>query len=208
MTTAETWPAVMVTAHRRLPTGIVEEWLGAELRACLARLRDEYGLERAISGMATGGDQQFGLACRDLGIPLLGAVPYPSQPFDGLDGRPGPRWTKKDLALWQELKDYAEATAGIEQVSSTDPTSHGERVNKLHKRNDWMLERSQQVIGLLAPANHRSGTGSCLRKAVSAGFAPILFNLARRTITRPRPHHWAAHLHCPVLAGAQPKEQQ
>jgi hypothetical protein len=204
---SQTWPAVMVTAHRRLPGGVVDEWLGAALRDCLRRLRDEHGLERGISGLATGGDHEFGLACRDLDIPLFAAIPYPNQPLDGTDGRPGPKWTKKDQAIWAELKDYARTTAGVHEVSA-DPRSPNERVGLLHKRNDWMLERAQQVLGLLDPASHRSGTGSCLRKAVKAGYSPILFHLIRRTVTRPLPHHWAIYLDNPALARVQPRTEE
>ncbi len=199
----ETWPEVMVTAHRRLPAG-VEDWLDPMLRDLLRRLTGDYGLKQATCGMAAGGDQKFGLAARDLSIPLRAAIPYPSQPLDGQrrdDGtdRPGPRWTKQAQRIWAELETYADLTGGVAHVSPTDPVSAGQRVALLHARNDWMLRNTQQVIGIWAPGNLRSGTASCLRKAVSAGFSPILINLASKRLTRPEPKHWAAYLDMPAL---------
>lgn len=201
---AEAWPEVMVTAHRKLPTGCVDEWLGAALRERLVKLRDDYGLQRATTGMATGGDQLWGVAAMELQIPLRAAVPYPSQPLDGQgEGRFGPRWTKAEQATWHRLKEYAETTGGVEYVHDHDPRSFGERVNMLHKRNDWMLANSTAVVGIWAPANVRSGTGSCLRKAVGAGKPIVLFDLAARTVTRPRPEDWARRLNVPAPAAAR-----
>jgi len=198
-TPIETWPEMMVTAHRRMSKD-AEQWCETELRELLPRLVGGYGLRRVTCGMAPGGDHLFGLIAMDLGIPLRAAIPYPSQPKDGEDGFFGPLWTRKDRARWEQLYAYAQETGGVEHVYDHDPRSPGERVHMLHARNDWMLERNQQVIGLWKPGTPRSGTTSCLRKAVSAGFLPILFNLSALRVTRPEPKHWAEYLNMPSLA--------
>jgi hypothetical protein len=196
-----TWPEIMVTAHRRL-TRTVMSWLDDELPRTLAKLRDEHGMQRATTGMAIGGDQIFGMTARRLGVPLRAAVPYPSQSLDGIDGRPGQRWTRQQQADWAHLRDYARATGGFELVHDREPRSPGERVGMLHRRNDWMLHRSAAVVALWEPGR-RGGTHSCIEKAVGAGMPVILFDLTARTVTMPRPHDWANRLSSPALAVAK-----
>jgi hypothetical protein len=203
----ETWPDVMVTAHRRLPKGCVDEWLGAELRRVMTLLRDDFGMQRATTGMATGGDQAWGAVAMEIGMPLRAAIPYPAQPLDGTDieggGKHfGQKWTKGQQQFWARLKEYAEATGGVEHVFDRNPRSFQERVTMLHQRNSWMLEHNDAVVGVWAPANRRSGTGSCLNKAVGAGIPTILINLTTKSTSRPLPKHWALYLGIPTLAEA------
>lgn len=196
----EIFPEVMVTAHRRLPRGAVDGWLYKTIYDLMAKLAGEYGLERATSGLATGGDTVWGQVTMAHELPLRAAIPYPDQPLDGTDGHFGPRWTKQQRADWERLKQYAQDTGGAELVSPTNPRTYQHRVDLLHARNDWMLERTDAVVAIWAPANTRSGTGSCLRKAAGAGKPIILVNLATQTVTRPLPHHWARYLNLPMLA--------
>ncbi len=202
--TAETWTTVMVTAHRKLPKDI-PGWpgetpdappvtLAQAVTARLAKLRTDFGTEKAISGMAIGGDMLFADATLDLGLPLTAAVPFPGQARDEY----GPKWTPAEQRHWQELLDRASHT---EYVSTTDPLTYNERVRMLHARNDWMLDRAQAVLAIWAPANKRgSGTYSCIVKAVSAGMPVILFNLTTHTVTRPSRRRWAELLDRPALA--------
>lgn len=195
------WPEVMVTAHRQLPRVSVP-WLQEQLPRTLIKLRDQYGMQRATTGMAIGGDQLFGLAAEQIGMPLRAAVPYPCQSLDGQDGRPGQGWTRQQQTDWAHLCDYARATGGLELVHDREPRSPGERVGMLHRRNDWMLHRSAAVVALWEPGR-RGGTHSCIEKAVSAGMPVILFDLIARTVTMPRPHDWANRLSSPALAVAK-----
>lgn len=199
MTDQETFPEVMVTAHRKLPRD-AGEWLPLALDQVLQRLACDFGMQRATTGMAVGGDTVWGKVVADCGLQLRAAIPYPDQPLDGTDGRFGQRWTKQQIADWQQLKDYAERTGGVEYVHDHNPRSSQERVGMLHARNDWMLKRTQAVVGIWAPANIRGGTYSCLRKAAGAGKPIILVNLATRTVTRPLAQHWAKYLNMPALA--------
>lgn len=191
----EAWTDVMVTAHRRLPKDCVDEWLGRALRERLVKLRDEYGMERATTGMAIGGDMAYADAALELGIPLYAAVPFPGQPHD----EHGPRWTQAQKQHWHEL---IERSAYVTYVSTTDPLTYGERVRMLHARNDFMLRRTQAVVAIWAPANRTGGTYSCIKKAVGAGLPVIWVNLAGRTVTRPSPRRWAELLGVPALAVA------
>lgn len=201
------WPEAMVTAHRKLSRQATG-WLEQVLPPRVARLRDECGTERFTTGMAIGGDQLFGLKVMEAGAPLRAAIPYPSQPLDGVDGRPGQRWTVKQQGLWTRLNIYAEATGGAEHVFATDPRSPGERVRMLHKRNDWMLQRSTVVLALWEPVrqgriNNVGGTHDCIEKAVGAGMPVILFDLCAFTVTMPTPETWAVRLGRPALAVAR-----
>jgi hypothetical protein len=199
MTDFVTFPEVMVTAHRRLPRDI--DWLPIAVREIVRRLADEFDTERFTTGMATGGDQLFGAVVKDQQLDLRAAIPYPDQPLDGTGGDHfGPRWTKQQVKDWHILREYAEDTGGTVRVSKCNPRSPGERVAMLHARNDWMLNNTQAVVAIWAPANTVGGTYSCLRKAAGAGKPIILVNLATQTITRPLPRHWAQYLHMPALA--------
>lgn len=199
-----TWPDVMVTAHRRLPLAAVP-WLHAQLPQCLTKLAEQHGMTRAITGMATGGDQIFGTTVQELGLPLRAAIPYPEQYLDGdSENRFGRRWSRAQRATWHQLKEYAEATGGAELVYDHYPRSSGERVHMLHKRNDWMLTRSQAVVALWDPTVTEGGTYSCIVKAVGAGMPVILFDLSRLRISLPTPPQWAHRLGIPALAVARP----
>jgi uncharacterized phage-like protein YoqJ len=193
--TAETWTTAMVTAHRKLPKD-AEQWLRPALRARLGKLRADFGTEQVISGMALGGDMMFAEEALELNLPLTAAVPFPGQARD----EHGPAWSQAQQRRWQSLLDRATC---VEWVSPTDPLSYNERVRMLHARNDWMLQRSQVVLAIWAPANRKSsGTYSCIVKAVSAGKPVILFNLATKTVIRPSRQTWANELGIPALAAA------
>jgi uncharacterized phage-like protein YoqJ len=186
----ETWTNVMVTAHRKLPKGCIEEWLGAALRERLVKLRDEYGMERATSGMAIGGDTLFAEVALELGLPLYGAVAFPGQ---------HERWPKVHQRRWRELIERA---THVDYVSERNPSSFGEAAGMLHARNRFMLERNDAVVAIWAPGNHRGGTYDCIKQAVGAGKPVILFNLAAKTVTRPSRRRWAELLNQPALAAA------
>lgn len=187
------WTNVMVTAHRKLPKG-TDEWLRPALAERLNRVRADFGTEHAITGMAIGGDTTFADVSLEAGLPLTAAIPFPSQPHDEY----GPKWSQAQKKHWLELRDRA---AHVRLVSDTDPRNYSERVRMLHERNDWMLERSNAVFAIWAPANKRgSGTYSCIIKAVSAGQPVVLFNLATKAVTLPQPKHWAVYLDRPALA--------
>lgn len=200
-------PEVMVTAHRSMSRRTID-WVTHQLPRCLIKLRDECGMIRATSGMARGGDLVFASAAADLGIPLRAAVPYPSQPLDGVDGRFGQKWSRAQRAAWGQMCAYADATGGLHRVSENDPRSVGERISMLHKRNDWMLQRCQAVVALWEPVrdgrvNAVGGTYSCIEKAVGAGMPVILFDLSAQTVSIPRPQDWAVRLDQPALAVAR-----
>lgn len=187
----EVWADVMVTAHRKLPKGCVGQWLGTALRERLIKVRDEYGMQRAICGMALGGDTVFAETALELGLPLYGAVPFPGQ---------AQRWPKVHQRRWRELIERA---THVDYVSERDPQSSSEAAAMLHVRNTFMLKRADAVFAIWAPANTSGGTYNCIKQAVSADKPIILFNLATKTITRPSAQAWAHQLGTPVPAAAR-----
>jgi uncharacterized phage-like protein YoqJ len=192
---AETWTNAMVTAHRKLPQ-FSGDWLRPALAERLTKLRENFGVETATSGMALGGDMMFAEEALDLNFPLTAAVPFPGQPHDEY----GPKWSPAQRQRWERL---CERASHVEYVSTTDPLTYNERTTMLHARNDWMLQRAQVVLAIWAPANKKGGTFSCIVKAVSAGKPVILFNLATRAVTRPTPRRWAELTGRPALAVAK-----
>lgn len=188
------WTTVAVTGHRRLPAGAAQQWLNASISRCLSRMRDEFGVEKAYSGLAVGADHLFADEVLRLGMPLYGAAPFPGQPTD----RFGPQWSRAQRDHWEYLVGQCQR---VDYVSPVDPNTRGERLRMLHARNDHLLGVCDVLLAIWAPGNLRSGTASCIRKAVGTGKPVVLINVATRSSTRPRMHHWARMLPGLTIAG-------
>lgn len=103
-------------------------------------------IERGITGMALGFDQDFALACYELGIPYTAAVP-----FDGQESQ----WPAKSQRRYRWLMNRA---ADVVVVS---PGSY--RPAKMLKRNEWMVDECDQLIALYDGS--QGGTMHCMRYA-------------------------------------------
>lgn len=158
---------VMVTGHRPQSLSPAEvAWSQVTLHRVAARLRNQYGAETGISGMALGADTWWALAVLAAGMDLHAYLPFAEQPK---------KWPEHDRALWGELRGRAahEVLVGGEHYD----------VRMLHARNDAMLEACDLVVALYKPGN-RGGTASAVTKARQRGLPLLMLDPTRRHIER------------------------
>jgi hypothetical protein len=106
---------------------------------------------KVISGMALGWDTAIALAAIELKIPLIAAVPFPSQ---------GGNWKNEaDRTRYREILEQASEVHTI----SPDPYSAG----KLQIRNCWMCDRADKIVALFDGTS--GGTANCLKYATNQG---------------------------------------
>lgn len=84
-----------------------------------------------ITGMALGWDTALGLACIDLGIPFISAVPFLGQESV---------WTKADQARYFQILGKAKEVKIV--------SAGGYAFHKYHTRDRWMIDNSTHVLAL------------------------------------------------------------
>lgn len=89
------------------------------------------GPDRVITGMAAGWDQSVARSCMRLGLPFVAAVPCDNQDA---------RWPYRARVSYQLLLDKAS------QVYNVSPGPY--ETWKLFKRNEWMVDNSDEVLAL------------------------------------------------------------
>lgn len=105
---------------------------------------------RIISGFAWGWDLACAKAGFTLGIPVTAAVPYDGFHLD---------WEPEDQAQWLTL--LIRATV----VYVSEP---GYQVYKLHKRNEWVVDQSERLLGFW-DGKETGGTYSTIQYALKKG---------------------------------------
>jgi uncharacterized phage-like protein YoqJ len=103
-------------------------------------------IDRGITGMALGWDQDFALACYELGIPYTAAVP-----FDGQESR----WPDKSKRVYRWLMNRA---AEIIVVSPG-----GYSAGKMLLRNEWMVAECNELLAMYDGST--GGTYHCVKYA-------------------------------------------
>lgn len=147
---------VSFTGHRPKKLGgykpcATHDWIKATVRATLLKLKPS----EAISGMALGFDQWAAGICVELGIPFVAAVPFPGQELD---------WP------WHSQQQYLtllKKAARVHIVDPVSPQAHWEAAQKLHARNHWMVDNSDEVIA--AWDGSKGGTQECVKYAQKVG---------------------------------------
>lgn len=110
------------------------------------------GVTIGISGMALGWDQAVAQACIEDGIPFIAAVP-----FEGQESR----WPADSRRAYERILRRAEK---VVIVSAIQPETNGAAAGMLHKRNEWMVDHSSDLIALWN-GDQSGGTFSCVRYA-------------------------------------------
>ena len=113
----------------------------------ISRLEPAY----VISGMALGWDQAVAGAAMILGIPVIAAVPFPSQ---------HKRWPANSQSHYLEILDRC---SKIVEISKEDPVSSHQATVWLDQRNKWMVEHCDRVIALWDGS--WGGTFNCIKYA-------------------------------------------
>jgi uncharacterized phage-like protein YoqJ len=152
------------TGHR--PPGLVNDpdvWIDYH-KKILPRLVDlgkgiieKEQIEYAVIGMAQGFDTGMAIACVQLGIPYLAAVP--GSWFSN-------RMYPKDRKIYSELLDHADKVVFVDQVETYQLVG-GNIVHKLHRRNEFIVDECD-VLGVLWNGNP-SGTSNCINYARRQG---------------------------------------
>lgn len=147
---------ICFTGHRPGKIGgykpcATHDWLRARVRETLLELKPT----EAISGMALGFDQLAAEACLEVGVPFVAAVPFETQFMD---------WPLESQQRYVDL--YSKASR-VHIVDPTPPTTRWEAAQKLHARNHWMVDNSDEVIA--AWDGTKGGTQECVRYAQKVG---------------------------------------
>lgn len=103
--------------------------------------------DKMITGMALGWDTAVALACISLKIPFVAAIPFAGQDRN---------WN----AYCQQR--YAKILQKADTVEVISPGRY--RADKMHKRNEWMVDRSIRVVALFDGVEE-GGTYRCIEYA-------------------------------------------
>lgn len=147
---------VCFTGHRPQKLGgfkpcVTHDWLRARVREMLLELKPT----EAISGMALGFDQIAAHACLDVGVPFVAAVPFETQFM---------QWPFESQQAYATLLNKASRVHIVDPVS---PSTSWEAAQKLHNRNHWMVDNSDEVIA--AWDGSKGGTQECVKYAEKIG---------------------------------------
>ena len=152
---------ICFTGHRWLPKG-TEEWVFGQLLKHIQRAVNK-GYLKYISGGAIGFDQMAAKCvilskAFDSRIELIIARPFPSQDRT---------WPPHIKVKFKEILDAADDVVDV----SEDPYS----VAKMHKRNEWMVDRAHAVIGGWN-GQRKGGTYNCIEYTKSKGKPILIIN--------------------------------
>lgn len=107
---------------------------------------DIRAIERGITGMALGWDQDFALACYELGIPYTAAIP-----FEGQESK----WPTKSKLVYQWFMNRAD------EIVIVNPGSYNP--GKMLSRNVWMVDNCDHLLAMYDGS--QGGTAHCLKYA-------------------------------------------
>ena len=102
------------------------------------------------SGMALGWDQAIALACADLKIPFIAAVPFRGQEC---------KWPRESQLIYNHLMSRAQTIVYV--------CEDGYAAWKMQKRNEWMVDHSNRLMALWDGST--DGTANCVRYAERVG---------------------------------------
>lgn len=110
--------------------------------------------DAVISGMAQGWDTAIALAALGHGIPLIAAIPFPTQSL---------RWPAAARTL------YGELIANAARVEILSPVPHSDALMRLAMdvRNRWMVDNSTDLVALWDGSP--GGTKNCVYYAIDVG---------------------------------------
>jgi len=147
---------ISVTGHRPQKLGGYGPMAMDKLELFAMHVLEEYTQHDVwfITGMALGWDQAIAVACMELGIPFVAAIP-----FDGQDSK----WPHASRERYREL------VAASQESHIVCPGEYASA--KMQTRNEWMVDHADRVLALWDGTP--GGTGNCVRYAVSCGI-PIV----------------------------------
>lgn len=136
------------TGHRPDKLGGYSDGATQRLVRVARKSIEHLSATRVITGMALGWDQALAIACLELGIPFVAAIP-----FEGQEGK----WPARSQALFRQLREKADEVVVV--------SSGGYSVEKMQIRNVWMVDHCDRVLALWNGTS--GGTRNCLDYARS-----------------------------------------
>jgi len=142
---------VSVTGHRPDKVGGYDITVRRALGAFAAEQLLQIAPDQVITGMALGWDQAVAGACVLIGIPFVAAIPFSGQ---------ARRWPQEAQDRYYRLMECA-----YDRVTVCDEFVPVNRA--LQKRNEWMVDRADEVIALWDGSF--GGTHNCITYANKKG---------------------------------------
>lgn len=143
------------TGHRPNKLGGYEKEERARVvRLAMRGLDTAQQVKSVITGMALGWDTALAVAAYTLGVPYTAAVPFKGQEC---------RWPKDSQDQFNFLLSRAEEVVYV--------CEDGYAAWKMQKRNQWMVDRCDQVLALWDGSD--GGTGNCIAYATKVN-KPII----------------------------------
>jgi len=139
--------SVMVTGHRpNVFNSEQREFAQSELDRLSKKLKEDFGMEEAISGMALGADTWCAQSNLKNDVLVAAYIPFEAQ---------SSRWKEEDKIEWQRIRSLASR-----EVVVADSFS----VRNLHARNDAMIKDSNLAIAVWNQLKESGGTYSAVQK--------------------------------------------
>ena len=143
-----------VTGHR-------PERLGGYGDDTLTQLTDfaaiqivRFNPEKVITGMALGWDMAVAIACAELCMPFIAAVPFKAQPNV---------WPKRMQTIYHAILERAE----VVEVISPGNMSSSNMPQAFQLRNEWMVDHCGKLLALYSGTH--GGTHNCVEYAKRRG---------------------------------------
>lgn len=111
----------------------------------------QYNPTKVIVGMALGWDTAVALACIEMKIPFVAAIPFRGQEK---------KWPVKAQEQYHWILTHAQAVVYV--------CDEGYSATKMHKRNEWIVDSSNRMLSLWDLIDE-GGTAACLRYARKKG---------------------------------------
>lgn len=134
-----------VTGHRPHLLGGYDNVTFEKLKNLALEALIEEPPSKVITGMALGWDTAIALACVELSIPFVAAVPFLTQPDT---------WPATSKALYKKLLSNAV------HVSIISPRYH---TKAMLQRNHFIVDHSDEILALYNGGS--GGTGNCVKYA-------------------------------------------
>lgn len=122
------------------------------IRVCQAteKLFLELKPEKCISGAAQGFDLYAAFVCIKLGIPFIAAIPHINQEKV---------WPKESQIIYHKILSKATEVVIVSEGGYT--------AEKMQKRNEYLVDKADEMIFCIRPDETSGGTYNCLQYAKS-----------------------------------------
>lgn len=166
------WPSgfrVMITGHRSVYD---DPWVYQSLVDVLSSLqhRKPEGLV-AISGMAVGADMLFAEAALSLSIPIVAALPCPTQDS---------RWPPATKERYRRLLAHA---SKVVQVWEEEGYRSGHIMAQYHARNQWMVDHSAEGLAIgVWDGRQTGGTWHAIQSILKQGRKILVCDITTKKI--------------------------